>query len=129
MSMTQATLHESRETIDPRGSVMEQLGFVRSGVVGGQAFERVPQHHIAAADFVNREVRLEHTPVDTEFVDGELVVAPRGVRKLRTRRWLRAFVPTETVDLHVDPAELGDHIRTCGKLTDRSPPLRIDRVR
>src|SRR6266571_1766360 len=100
-----AALRQTWETIDPRRRVMEQLGFV------------------------SREVRLEHAPVDTEFVDGELVVAPRGVRKLRTRRWLRAFVPTETVDLHVDPAELGDHIRTCGKLTDRSPPLRIDRVR
>src|SRR5438128_8297223 len=120
MSMTQTTLRETGETIDPRGGVMEQLGFVRSGVVGGQALERVPQHHIAAADFVHRKVRLEHAPVDTEFVDGELVVAPRGVRKLRTRRWLRAFVPTEAVDLHVDSAELGDHIRTSSELTDRN---------
>src|SRR5712691_4945698 len=55
-STTCAALRQTWETIDPRGSVMEQLGFVRSGVGGGQAFERVPQHHVAAADFVHREV-------------------------------------------------------------------------
>src|SRR5712692_10729338 len=55
------------ETIDAACRIVEQLRFVRRRVGGGQALERVPQDCVAAADFVHREIRLEHAAVGAEF--------------------------------------------------------------
>src|SRR5207245_5220743 len=88
--------------------------------------ERVPQYRVAAARHVDREIRLEHAGVGAELLDGELVVVPRGLAELLASRWARALVPAEAVDLHVDPAELGDDVGTGGELRDGFAPLRVD---
>src|SRR5439155_4821928 len=99
------TLCRAREAIDASRRVVEELGLLRRREAGRQALERVPQHRVAAARLVDREVRLEHTAVDTELLDREVIVVPGRVGQLLASRRARALVPAEAVDLHVDPAE------------------------
>ena len=52
------------------------------GETGRQPLECVPEHRIAAARLVHREVRLEHAPLGAELLDRELVVVARGISEL-----------------------------------------------
>src|SRR5580765_1210059 len=114
------------EPIDARGRVVEELGLFSGREARGQALERVPEHRVAAARHVDREVGLEHATIGAELLDREIVVVPGGVAELLAARRARALVPAEAVDLHVDPAELGDDVRAGGELADRLLPLGVD---
>jgi hypothetical protein len=46
----------SLQTVNAFCSIVIQLGFLVGGVVSRQAFERIPANHVAATDFIDREV-------------------------------------------------------------------------
>jgi len=94
--MNVSTLRGARETIDARSRVVEQLGLLRRRTARRQPLERVPQHLVATARLVHREVRLEHAAIGAELFDREFVVVPvasasswldggRGARASRSR--------------------------------------------
>src|SRR5438552_4613697 len=120
---TAVTTPADLEPIDARRGVVEELRFLRGREFSRQPLERVPQHRVAARHHVDGEVRLEHAAIGAELLDRELVVGARGVAELLARWRLRPLVPSEPVDLHVDPAELGDDVRAGGELGDRRAPL------
>src|SRR5262245_38491799 len=111
------------QTIDTGRRIVEQLGPFLRRVAGGQALERVPQHRVAAGNGIYREVRFEHAAIGTKLLYGELVIGPGRVGQLLAGGWPGALVPAESVDLHVDPAELGHDIRAAGKLAEGGAPV------
>src|SRR5262245_6673583 len=98
---SRAPLSCARQTIDAGGRVVEQLGLLAGRAARGQTLEGVPQHRVAAARLVHREIRLEHAAIGTELLDGELVIVSGGLGELLAAGRPGPLVPPEAVDLHV----------------------------
>src|SRR6185503_8889181 len=99
------------QAIDARSGAVEQCRALIGRVAFAEALERVPQHRIAAAQLVYGKVRLEHAALGAEALDRVLEVTARRLHQLGAGRGRGTVLPAVAVDLHVEPAKLGHHIR------------------
>src|SRR5262249_6195095 len=94
----------------------------------GDALEGVPEHVIAAAALIDREIAFEHRALWPERLDAGFDIGPpQGGELLRARRQF-AGVHIEAEQPHAEPAELHMHIRAARELRDALLPLAEDLV-
>src|SRR5207237_2744655 len=95
-----------RQTVHRRHRAAVELGLFDGRLVGGDAFEGIPQLGVAARLLVRREIAFEHAAAGAESFDAGLdILAPRRGEVFGRRRDI-ALVEGEPKRGHADPAEL-----------------------
>ena len=79
-------LFTSRQPVKGTRGLAEELRFFRSTCAGGQALERVPVDGVAAGQFVDGEIALEHRALGPENLDARLDGGFPGFRQFFRRR-------------------------------------------
>src|SRR5215469_11101469 len=106
----------------------EECGLLGRGAASGDALEGVPQHVVAAAPLVDREVALEHRALGAEGGDAGLDIGPPGRRQfLRARRQLTQMMG-EAEHPHAESAELDVNVGAGCELADPGTPAGEDLI-
>src|SRR5215472_13415369 len=106
----------------------EECGLLGRRAAGGDALEGVPQHVVAAAPLVDREVALEHRALGAEGGDAGLDIGPPSRRQfLRARRQLTQMMG-EAEHPHAEPAELDVNVGAGCELADPGTPAGEDLI-
>src|SRR5579884_1786816 len=114
------------QPIEAAGGAGEQRRLFGRRAAAGDALERVPEHVIAAAALIDREVALEHRALRAERLDACLDIrAPYPRQLFRTRKRL-AVVHREADHAQAEAAELHVHVWTLRQLADAGAPFRED---
>src|SRR5262245_23249260 len=93
------------QPVDACSRAVEQGRALVGRIALAEPLERVPQHPIAAAQLVDREIRFEHAAIAAEATDRVLEVAPGRLRQLRAGRRHGSVLPAVAVHLHIEPTE------------------------
>src|SRR6516165_593552 len=83
---------------------------------GDDALKRIPQHLIAAATLIDREIALEHRTLRAEGGDAGLDIGPPGLLQILRGGRLGLFKEVEAGHLHAEAAELD--IKSVGEARD-----------
>src|SRR5215472_5117850 len=106
----------------------EEGGPFGGGAAGSDALKGVPQHAVAAAALVDREVALEHCALGAEGRDAGLDIGPPGSGQFLGARRQFAQVMGEAEHAHAEAAELDVHIGAGGELVNLLAPRDEDFV-
>src|ERR1051326_3136587 len=101
----------------------EQRRLLVGRAARGDALEGVPEHLIAAASFIDREVAFEHRACAPERLDAGLDIGPPQCRKLFRAGRKFTGMHIEAEHPHAEPAELHMHIRAAREFCDAVLPL------
>src|SRR5215470_6317080 len=91
-------------------------------MLGGEALECIPQHLIAAAALIDREIALEHRTLRAEGGDAGLDIGAPGLLQILRGGRLGLFKEIEADHLHAETAELDISIGEARDLLDLGAP-------
>src|SRR6516165_6082686 len=89
---------------------------------GDDALKRIPQHLIAAATLIDREIALEHRTLRAEGGDAGLDLGPPGLLQILRGGRLGLFKKIEADHLHAETAELDISVGEARDLLDLGAP-------
>src|SRR6516225_2226586 len=89
---------------------------------GDDALKRIPQHLIAAATLIDREIALEHRTLRAEGGNAGLDIGPPGLLQILRGGRLGLFKEIEADHLHAETAELDISVGEARDLLDLGAP-------